>query len=455
MKSVLKGVISSLLLVSSVSAVAESVNHTDSLQSQNDSITQVIPKVDTISKASKRSVLEFSSPKKNFKFVPYGFIRNDFFYDSRQNFETASGLFYIIPKDLNLNQDNQDINDIPSSSFLSIASRLGVKVYGPEVFKAKSYAQIETDFAGYSGSTTMLRIRQAFCRLDWKNTSLLMGQTWHPMFGEVVPTIQSLATGSPFQPFNRSPQVRIDWRAKNAKFYLSALYQFQYSSIGPNGSSPSYLVNSKIPELYVGFDWRENGWLFGAGLDYLQIRPRVFAPIEIDGVKTNVKVDEKLGSWMANAFLQYVSPNKKISFKAKTIFGENMSHLLMLSGYGVSRELSDGSFEYTNLKNSTSWVNFVYGDKWQIGLFCGYMKNLGSDDSLMSESTTFVFGYNNLDYVYRLSPMLCYNLKYFSLGVEYELTTAAYGDLNLETGKVINPHEVTNHRIVGVLMFHF
>ena len=455
MKSVIRGCFFSLLLASSVGVNAESEAISDSSQVTHDSVGVKVVQGDSLNRLSKRRSLEFTSPKKNFKFVPYGFIRNDFYYDSRQNFETASGLFYIIPKDVNENPEGEDLNGVSSSGFLSIASRLGVKVYGPQVFKAQSYAQLETDFAGFSGSTTMLRIRQAFCRLDWEKTSLLMGQTWHPMFGEVVPTIQSLATGSPFQPFNRSPQVRIDWRARSAKFYLSALYQFQYSSVGPNGSSPSYLVNGKVPELYVGFDWRKNGWLLGAGLDYLQIRPRVVANAVVDGNETTIKVDEMIGSWIVNAFIQYVSPSKKLSVKVKSIFGENMSHLLMLSGYGVSRMNDDGSYEYTNLKNSTSWFNIVYGDKWQIGLFAGYMKNLGSDAKLMSEETTYVFGFNNIDYVYRISPMLCYNLKRFSFGLEYELTTAAFGDLNLNTGKVDTPHEVTNHRAVGVIMFNF
>ena len=115
------------------------------------------------------------------------------------------------------------------------------------------------------------------------------------------------------------------------------MYQFQYSSVGPNGSSPSYLVNGKVPELYVGFDWRKNGWLLGAGLDYLQIRPRVVTNAVVAGNETTIKVEEMIGSWIVNAFIQYVSPSKKLSIKAKSIFGENMSHLLMLSGYGVSR----------------------------------------------------------------------------------------------------------------------
>lgn len=454
MKTLCKGLFLSLLFISSVNANVVEVS--DSLQTANDSVSRIASHVDTVSKEeNKFRSLEFTTPKKNFKFVPYGFIRNDFYYDSRQNFETAAGLFYIIPKDVEKNPQGEDLNAIPSSAFLSIASRLGVKVYGPQILKANSYAQLETDFAGFSKSTTMLRIRQAFCRLDWKKTSLLMGQTWHPMFGEVVPTIQSLATGSPFQPFNRSPQVRVDWKANNAKFYLSALYQFQYASVGPNGSSTTYMVNGKLPEFYLGFDWRKDGFLIGLGLDYLQIRPRVTTTTMIDSVETSIKVDELIGSWSANFFVQYVTQDKKFSIKAKSILGENMSHLLMLSGYGATRQNSDGSYEYTNLKNSTSWLNIVYGDKWQIGLFLGYMKNLGSDKKLLSKETTYVFGYNNIDYVYRISPMLCYNLKRFSLGLEYELTTAAYGDLNLNTGKVEKSNPVTNHRAVGVIMFNF
>ena len=146
MKSVLRDLFLSLMIFCFISVSAESLSGLDSITG-NSIDTLAVSVSDSISK--KRRTFEFSTPKKNFRFVPYGFIRNDFYYDSRQNFETASGLFYIIPKDEDFNLEGEDLNSIPQSGFLSIASRLGVKVFGPKVFNANSYAQLETDFAGF------------------------------------------------------------------------------------------------------------------------------------------------------------------------------------------------------------------------------------------------------------------------------------------------------------------
>lgn len=385
-----------------------------------------------------------------FKLTPYGFIRNDFYYDSRQNLETAGGLFYMVPKDKNPNGIGDDLNDVSSSGFLSIATRLGVKVSGPEILGAESSARIETDFAGFGGSTTMLRIRQAWCKLSWKRVDLLTGQTWHPMFGDVVPTVQSLATGSPFQPFNRSPQVRVDYKfTPSFRTYLSALYQFQYTSAGPSGNSDIYQKNAILPELYLGFDYKKNGWIVGVGVDYLRIRPRV----KENSLGYDRKVSDYLNSFSANAFMQY--SNDKLAIKAKTIYGQNMAHLLLMSGYGVSAKNTDGSYDYTNLNNTTSWLNVTYGNKYQVGLFLGYSKNLGSDKNLVGgEENVFVMGFPNLDQVYRIAPQVSYNLKHWTFGVEYERTTASYGTLDLD-GKVKDTHDVTNNRIVGVMMYLF
>ena len=114
-----------------------------------------------------------------------------------------------------------------------------------------------------------------------------------------------------------------------------------------------------------------------------------------------------------------------------------------------------GVYSWTNVKNSTSWVDVVYGRTWKFGLFLGYMKNLGTDEPLLNESSTYIFGFNNLDYVYRIAPMVCYDLKHWSFGVEYERTTAAYGKLNLKDGRVDDSHEISNNRVVAILMYYF
>jgi hypothetical protein len=98
-------------------------------------------------------------------------------------------------------------------------------IRGPEIGSARSTAKIETDFGGYSGSTTMLRVRQAYVALDWTSSQILIGQTWHPLFGSVMPDLLNLSTGAPFQPFNRSPQIRFQYQKKKVKFTTSALWQ--------------------------------------------------------------------------------------------------------------------------------------------------------------------------------------------------------------------------------------
>ncbi|MBO7507483.1 MAG: hypothetical protein J6T67_08905 [Paludibacteraceae bacterium] len=393
---------------------------------------------------------------KNFSFKPYGFFRNDFYYDSRTNFETANGLFYIIPKDEDFNEEGQDMNGESSTNFLSIATRIGVRVTGPDFLKAKTLGVVEGDFAGCGSSPTIVRLRQAHFDLQWQKLSLIMGQTWHPMFGDVVPNIQSLATGSPFQPFNRSPQIRLNWQMDaHNRLFTSAIWQFQYTTTGPNGGTSSYMTKGKMPEFYLGYDWKKDGWTLGLGADVMRLSMPETVKVQHAGEEIPVSAEDHIASCSFDAYVQYHSPSGKLQVKAKSIYGGNMSHLLLLSGFGLADNPKRGVYSWTNVKNSTSWVDVVYGRTWKFGLFLGYMKNLGTDEPLLSESSTYIFGFNNLDYVYRIAPMVCYDLKHWSFGVEYERTTAAYGKLNLKDGRVDDSHEISNNRVVAILMYYF
>ena len=102
--------------------------------------------------------------------------------------------------------------------------------------------------------------------LDWGKSAVLIGQTWHPLFGDIFPQMLNLSTGAPFQPFNRSPQIRYQYKAGKVKLTASAIWQLQYTSSGPKGMSEDYIKNSCVPEFYVGADYTSgNGWLAGAG----------------------------------------------------------------------------------------------------------------------------------------------------------------------------------------------
>ena len=138
----------------------------------------------------------------------YGFIRNYACFDTRESLTSNSEQFYYMPKDELLDAAGKDINEQPNMMLLSITTRLGLNVTGPEFLGAKTSAKIESDFAGFGTSNTVLRIRQAYAKMDWEKHNVLVGQAWHPMMGDMMPDVFSLETGAPFTPFSRSPQVR-------------------------------------------------------------------------------------------------------------------------------------------------------------------------------------------------------------------------------------------------------
>ena len=163
--------------------------------------------------------------KTKIKIQIHGFVKTDYWYDSRQVAYAREGLFTLFPKDVELDKNGQDINAEPSFNYSAITSRLNFKIDGFDAFGAKTFGYIEADFSGMSNVTiNTFRLRHAYLQMSWKNTDLLMGQYWHPMFvTEVFPTVISLNTGAPFQPFIRNPQFRITQHFGNLKMIAAAL----------------------------------------------------------------------------------------------------------------------------------------------------------------------------------------------------------------------------------------
>lgn len=394
--------------------------------------------------------------KKDFDYNFYGFVRGDFAYSTRASLAPYNGAFYLYPYDVVLDNDGEDLNSAPSSGFYAFITRLGLDVTGPKIGKAKTSAKVEMDFAGFSSSNTMLRIRHAYFVLDWQKHSLLIGQTWHPLFGSVVPDVNSLSTGAPYQPFNRSPQLRYQFKPNNWKFTATALWQLQYLSDGPNGMSTEYTRNSNIPEFYLGIDYATESWLFGGGVDMISIRPRVESTVidETTGVEQEqtYKVDERMTALSAEAHLQY--SGDKFRFAMKSIYASALDHAAMLSGYGVSSvDSRTGEQEYTPFHHSTTWVNLTYGEVWKSTLFMGYTKNLGTNKSLVSDK---LYGMGlNIDQLASVNLGFSYNQPIWMVGLEYAPSSAWYGKTDLETGRVVDTHPVVNHRIVAIVAYFF
>ena len=130
--------------------------------------------------------------KKGFDYKFYGQVRTDLFYNTRSNSETVDGLFYMYPLDENLDPNGHDLNGVGNGNFYTLYTRLGVDVTGPMLGKAKTSAKVEVDFRGSGTTYSLFRIRHVYFNLDWGKSALLVGQTWHPLYGDVAPEILNL-----------------------------------------------------------------------------------------------------------------------------------------------------------------------------------------------------------------------------------------------------------------------
>lgn len=399
--------------------------------------------------------------KKNFSYKFYGQIRTDLYYNSRANEETVDGLFYMYPKDKVRDENGEDLNASPNSNFYTLYSRLGVNVNGPELGKAKTSATVEIDFRGTGTSYSVIRLRHAYFNLDWGTSALLVGQAWHPLFGDVSPQILNLSVGAPFQPFSRAPQIRYRYTNKHFVFTGAAIWQSQYLSQGPSGKSQEYIKQSCVPEFYVGADYKEGGLLAGVGIELLSMKPRTTATWKETGmingneevIKTHInKVDERITTLSYEAHVKYTNKNWFVG--AKSVLGSNLTQASGLGGFGIkSIETKTGEQEYTPIRFSSSWLNVVYGQKWKPGLFVGYSKNLGTSDALVS-SELYGTG-TNLDQLVTAGGELTYNVPHWKFGLEYTLSSAWYGSLDRTNGKIRDTHAVCNNRVVAVAMFMF
>ena len=414
-------------------------------------------------------------PQNHFKF--YGFIRNYFAFDTRESVSGTGNLFYYLPKDRSMNTatPSEDMNAIPSFRFLALTSRVGVDVSGYNINNVHFGAKVEADFySGLSGSTgtATLRLRQAYATVAWKDlmlggepkasVNLKIGQAWHPMAAD-HPHVFSLEVGAPFGPFSRTPQVTMDANlGKNWTVTGSALWQMQYTSMGPAGSSADYIKYSCVPELYAGVTFKSNGFLMRLGADVLSIKPRTKGEYAGHAIKVSDRITTA-------SFFAYAQYNKNLfSVKAKTTYGSAGEHMGLMSGYAKVGE-DDGHWRYSPLHSSSSWVSFSYGKKVQGVLLLGYMKNLGlsPDPRRNSVKAADVYfnknGFSNLRQMYRINPEILYTFGKFVIGLEWQFTAVEYGkysglDKDLLNGRglaVEDPHWVGNHRIQSMVRFNF
>ncbi len=388
--------------------------------------------------------------KKDYGIKFSGFVKGDFFYDTRQNVTAREGHFLLWPEKKSPDAEGLDKNNSPNFNFLAVQTRLKGAITGPDAFGAKTSGAIEGAFFGHSnGDVNGFRLRHAFVNFDWGATKLLFGQYWHPMFVTgCFPGVVSFNTGSPFQPFSRNPQIRLTQEFGGLKLIAAAISQRDFTSAG--GSA--VLRNSGIPDMQLQIQYSTKDeatgqeLLAGIGGGYKVLKPNLFIT---DTLYNTHKTNETLSSYSAQAYFKFKIP--QATFKLQGTYGQNLYDVLFISSYSITG-YNGYDPEYANFSNYAVWTDIhTNGSGLQAGLFGGYTKTLGAEKDILTDK--IAGGRSDIDYVYRVAPRIIFNSGKARFAGEIEYTAAAFGSIDTD-GMPLNPTEVANLRfLLGVYYF--
>jgi hypothetical protein len=374
-----------------------------------------------------------------------GFVKNDFWYDSRQVFTTREDLFLFYPLNEKLDAEGKDVNAGAVFNFNAMTTRLSANITTPDAMGAKISGLIEGDFSGVSNSyINGLRLRHAYVKLKWNHAELLIGQYWHPMFTtDAVPSVISLNTGAPFQPFIRNPQISLTGIFGNFRIMGAFITQRDNANDGPDGMTSQYMRNAIMPNAHLQFQYKSEHHAAGIGGDYKILKPRVLNYM-------NEVTTGRIGSWAMLAYYKFSAG--KLCVKVKGIYGQNLTEHLLLGGYAVkSLDSVSGEYTYTPTNHLFTWLNITYGKKFQGGLFAGYAKNFGTSDE---NTGTYYTRAKDIAYMYRISPSFSYVAQKLQLSLEAEYTVAAYGTPDIK-GIVKDTKEISNLRLLFTVFYNF
>ena len=376
-----------------------------------------------------------------------GFVKTDIMYDTRQTTALREGHFLLYPAAPSYDENNTDINSASNFNILSIQTRITGKITGPDAFGAKTSGLIEGEFFGTSDADASgFRARHAFIKFDWSNTSLLVGQFWHPMFVvEMFPGVVSFNTGAPFQPFSRNPQIRLTHSFERLKLIAAALTQRDFQSSGPGGLSVSYLRNSQIPNFHAQAQYSVQKHMIGAGIDYKIIKPALTT-------NKNYKTDATVEGLSAIGFFKLnLDP---IVLKFEGTYGDNLSDQLLLGGYAVkSSDTITGIVSYTSLRSYSFWSEISTGKEVELALFGGYAKNAGATENIAG---AYYGRGTDMDQLLRIAPRIQLNSGKTRVSAEIEYTRAGYGVAdNSDKGRVGNVKNVSNTRFLVAVFYFF
>ncbi len=386
----------------------------------------------------------------------YGFIRNDMFYDTRQSVFVREGQLNLFPKDKDILSDGSDYNKKSQLNILGILTRLGVRITGPDAFKAKTSAVIEGDFFGQADlNIGLFRLRQGYAKLDWEKSSLLLGQTWYPMFiPECFPGVVSFNTGIPIAPFGWAGQARYSYKFDKKTSLSFTAYkprEFAEANVNPADAANAASLNAALPQLNLHLQYKDDKLLMGTQVEYGSVKPYVKYGATPNILLSNENVD-------AVTVMAYAKiTTKPVSIKSQFVLGQNTNHWVMLGGYLGYKAIPTSIETYKPVKTTAAWLE-IYGNGKKVvpGIFVGYSKINGAAAGATAAygRAVGVSGRGIKDLV-RVAPRIDFLSGKFIFRNEVEVTQAKYG-LRGNNAKVTGATDkLTNVRFTFSSIFNF
>lgn len=327
-------------------------------------------------------------------------------------------------------------------------TRLGLRLEGPQVLNAKLTGALEVDFfggfpaIGLGENFGVVRVRQAYARLDWKTTALVAGQDWM-VFAPVNPASLSSA-GIPLlaaagNPWSRLPQIRLEKRWHDGALNL----QGAVLAPGTGDTNAAFLLqpnagaSSRLPFFQSRLAFHQKNWLglkkpgsIGLSAHYGRARVNVAAATH--------KIDS------AGLALDWNLPLlPRVTLAGEGFFGRNLGGFQSGVFQGFNHDFAfrrgttavAGGARAIGTRGGWAQLGFTPPDLDTLTFYASYGLDDPRDEDLMS-TTNINFRSRNQAYafsfIHKLSAQLSWSLEYRRLETFYLRTgPRANNHLNL------------------------
>jgi hypothetical protein len=400
------------------------------------------------------------------KFEWGGFARLDNAFDTRECVGSDDGATVLYPLPVEYDSNCSDINAQAHYTLTPSLTRLCVRFGECKINKCDVKGYIESDFTGAlnadaSSSYTvgLLKVRQAYVKAMWPKTTLLLGETYHPVaVPDCAPNTVGFYGGIPITSYAYNPQIRFERFFHELMFGVTLYSQFLFFSPGPLGWSRSYIRHSLMPEVCLVLAWKHHDMTTGLLFDVKRIQPAFYTSPITDATKKYV-TEERLTSMMGSAWLGFTINNFRIN--NQVIVSQNGPDFNTISGYAVSTyNTVTGACTYTNTASIGVWTDLDYQgyDLLKPGMYLGYVQSIGANKNVYLDPTTgkpTYYGFNEkLDAVLRFAPRVTTSFNNFFIGFEVDYSRAWFGPMN-SCGKHPYTSPVESLRLLLVTKYIF